>query len=100
MVDSPSLALAFAAGVVSFVSPCCLPLVPGYLATVSGVEPRALGGRFDSRVVTRSLMFVGTFSLLFVLLGLSATAAGSFLFDNKALLTYVAGASIIGMGVL
>jgi cytochrome c-type biogenesis protein len=100
MVGSPSLALAFAAGVVSFVSPCCLPLVPGYLATVSGVEPRALGGRLDPRVVTRSVMFVGTFSLLFVLLGLSATAAGSFLFDNRALLTDIAGASIIGMGVL
>jgi cytochrome c-type biogenesis protein len=40
MVDAPNIALAFAAGFVSFVSPCCLPLVPGYLATVSGVDPR------------------------------------------------------------
>jgi cytochrome c-type biogenesis protein len=100
MVDTPNLLLAFAAGVVSFVSPCCLPLVPGYLATVSGVEPGRLGQRFDRRVLTRSLLFVATFSLLFILLGLGATAAGSFLFDNRPTLTTVAGVAIIAMGLL
>ena len=58
LVGSPSLFLAFAAGFVSFVSPCCLPLVPGYLATVSGVRsdaaPRA---RLDPRVLARSGLF-------------------------------------------
>lgn len=39
MVDAPNIALALAAGLVSFLSPCCLPLVPGYLATVSGMAP-------------------------------------------------------------
>jgi len=100
MVDAPNLALAFAAGLISFVSPCCLPLVPGYLATVSGVEPGALGRRIDPRVVGRSAVFVGTFSLLFILLGLGATAAGSFLFDNQPTLNTVAGVAIVAMGLL
>lgn len=101
MVASPSLLLAFAAGIVSFVSPCCLPLVPGYLATVSGAGPDQLGrSRFDRRVLARSLVFVSTFSLIFILLGLSATAAGSFLFSNKPLLNEISGLAIITMGVL
>jgi cytochrome c-type biogenesis protein len=101
MVDTPNIALAFAAGLVSFVSPCCLPLVPAYLATVSGAEPAGPGGRrVDARLVGRSLLFVGTFSLLFILLGLSATAIGSFLFDNQPTLNKVAGVAIIAMGVL
>lgn len=100
MVDAPYLGLAFAAGLVSFVSPCCLPLVPGYLATVSGTQPTDLGRRVDPRVVGRSAIFVATFSLIFILLGLGATAAGSFLFDNQPLLNKVAGAAIIAMGVL
>jgi cytochrome c-type biogenesis protein len=101
VVESPSLLLAFAAGVVSFVSPCCLPLVPGYLAAVSGAGPAQLGASaIDRRVVGRSLLFVLTFSLIFVLLGLSATAAGSFLFDNKPLLNRIAGIAIIAMGLL
>ena len=100
MVASPSLLLAFAAGIVSFVSPCCLPLVPGYLAAVSGDTPAAGRSRVDRRVLARSLLFVGTFSLIFILLGLSATAAGSFLFSNKPLLNRIAGISIIAMGAL
>jgi len=101
MVETPSLVLAFAAGLVSFVSPCCLPLVPGYLATVSGAQPAQLGRRgIDPRVVGRSAIFVATFSLIFIMLGLGATAAGSFLFDNQPLLNKLAGAGIIAMGLL
>lgn len=101
MIGSPSLLLAFAAGIVSFVSPCCLPLVPGYLATVSGANPIASDRRrVDRRVLARSLLFVATFSTIFILLGLGATAIGSFLFANKPLLNRIAGASIIAMGVL
>jgi len=95
MIDTPSLLLAFAAGLVSFVSPCCLPLVPGYLATVTQTTP----GRADRRVLLRSLAFVGTFSLLFVLLGLSATALGGLLFDSQATLNRVAGGLVIALGV-
>lgn len=100
MVEAPSLALAFAAGLVSFVSPCCLPLVPGYLATVAGAEPSDLGRRVDPRVVGRALIFVATFSLIFILLGLGATAAGAFLFDNQPTLNKFAGVAIIAMGLL
>lgn len=101
MIDSPSLALAFAAGFVSFLSPCCLPLVPGYLATVTGVDPGLLSQRgVDPRVIARSLIFVATFSLLFILLGLSATLLGSFLLRNASTLNTVAGVAIIAMGVL
>jgi cytochrome c-type biogenesis protein len=100
MVEAPSLTLAFFAGLISFVSPCCLPLVPGYLATVSGTTPAELGRRIDPRVIARSALFVATFSVIFIALGLGATAAGSFLFDNQPLLNKVAGAAIIAMGVL
>jgi cytochrome c-type biogenesis protein len=99
-VSSPSILLAFAAGLVSFVSPCCLPLVPGYLATVSGVRPGEGSRRLDPRTLGRSGLFVLTFSLIFVLLGLGATAVGSFLFDNQPLLSKIAGATIIAMGLL
>jgi cytochrome c-type biogenesis protein len=100
MVDTPNIALAFAAGLVSFLSPCCLPLVPGYLATVSGARPGQLGRRVDPRVIGRSLLFVATFSAIFIALGLTATALGDFLFDKQPTLNKVAGVAIIAMGVL
>lgn len=101
MVDSPSLVLAFAAGVVSFVSPCCLPLVPGYLATVCGGQPgEARPSRVNRQVLGRSVLFVATFSAIFVLLGLGATAIGAVLFANKPLLNQIAGGAIIVMGVV
>lgn len=100
MIETPSMVLAFAAGLVSFVSPCCLPLVPGYLATVAGVEPGVARRRFEPAVLARAGVFVGTFSLIFVLLGLGATAIGEFLFDNQPTLNRIAGALIIAMGLL
>jgi cytochrome c-type biogenesis protein len=99
-VDSPSFALAFAAGFVSFVSPCVLPLVPGYLATVAGVRPTTSRARLDAGVVARSLVFVATFSAIFILLGLSATAIGSFLFKHQETLRKVGGIAIAVMGLL
>jgi len=100
MVSAPSLLLAFAAGFVSFVSPCCLPLVPGYLATVSGVAPGEHHRRLDPRVLARSLVFVASFSSVFIVLGLSSTLLGSFLFDNQPLLNTIAGGAIVVMGAL
>ena len=99
MVGTPSLTLAFAAGFVSFVSPCCLPLVPGYLATISGGAPAA-GGRLDPRLVRRSIVFVGTFSAVFIVLGLGATALGAFLSSSRTTLNNVAGTVMIVMGSL
>ncbi len=100
MIDSPSIVLAFVAGLVSFVSPCCLPLVPGYLATVSGIGVQDVGRRVDARVLGRSLIFVGTFSAVFVALGLLATTLGAFLFDSQPVLNMVAGVAIVVMGAL
>jgi cytochrome c-type biogenesis protein len=98
VAESPSIALALAAGFVSFASPCCLPLVPGYLATVCG---RPVGERrLDPAVVGRSLVFVAGFSAVFILLGLSATAIGSFLFANQLTLQKVAGVFIALLGLL
>lgn len=100
MSPTPGLLIAFAAGFISFVSPCCLPLVPGYLAAVTGSDPTRTQRNFDPFVVRRSLIFVGSFSAVFILFGLSATAAGSFLTDNAVVLNKIAGAAIIAMGLI
>src|SRR6202162_5189920 len=92
--------LAIAAGAVSFLSPCVLPLVPGYLSTVVGVSPAELPGAGVRRVLVPSLLFIASFSAIFILLGLSATAIGSALVQNKPTLDRVAAAIIIALGVL
>ena len=101
MIEAPSVVLAFAAGFLSFVSPCCLPLVPGYLAAVTGTTPGRVAGDVDRRrVLLRSLLFVSTFSAIFIVLGLSATLLGRLLFDNQQTLETVAGIVILAMGML
>ena len=91
---------ALAAGVVSFLSPCVLPLVPGYLSAVTGVSASELDDADWRRVLGPSLLFVASFSAIFILLGLGATGIGSFLDENKRLLTKISGALIVAMGVL
>ena len=92
--------LALAAGLVSFLSPCVLPLVPGYLSTVIGVTPADLKeGVGVRRVLVPSLLFISSFSAIFILLGLSATVAGSTLNSHKHALEQVGGILIIVMGV-
>jgi cytochrome c-type biogenesis protein len=91
---------ALAAGVVSFLSPCVLPLVPGYLSAVSGVAPAELERAGWRRVLGPSLLFVASFSAIFVVLGLTATGLGSTLQDHEDLLTKIAGALIVVMGVV
>jgi cytochrome c-type biogenesis protein len=99
---APSIFLAFAAGFVSFVSPCVLPLVPGYLSTVCGLGPTDL--RQESvalrTVLVRSSLFILTFATIFILLGMSATRIGRALFESRTTLEKVAGVTIIAMGVL
>jgi cytochrome c-type biogenesis protein len=91
---------ALAAGVVSFLSPCVLPLVPGYLSAVTGVSANELENASWRRVLGPSLLFVASFSAIFILLGLTATGLGSVLQDHKDLLTKISGALIIAMGLL
>jgi cytochrome c-type biogenesis protein len=99
--SAPSIFLAFAAGFVSFVSPCVLPLVPGYLSTVCGLTPTELQsarGVVLRTVLIRSALFIFTFSFIFIALGMSATGLGNLLFENKTTLEKVAGVAIIALG--
>jgi cytochrome c-type biogenesis protein len=97
-VDTTVLA-AFAVGFVSFVSPCVLPLVPGYLSAVSGVSPKDMSAN-RTRVLAAAVVFCISFTVVFVALGMTATGLGSTLQDHKSTLDKVAGALIIAMGVL
>jgi cytochrome c-type biogenesis protein len=95
----PGLFAALGAGIVSFLSPCVLPLVPGYLSAVSGVSVAELDRASWRSVLAPSLIFVASFSALFILLGLTATGLGQTLHQHKDLLTTVAGILIIALGV-
>ncbi len=93
--------LALAAGLVSFLSPCVLPLVPGYLSTVIGVTPADLeDGVGARRVLVPSLLFIASFSAIFILLGMSATVIGSSLNAHKHALEQAGGVVIILMGLI
>jgi cytochrome c-type biogenesis protein len=91
---------ALAAGLVSFLSPCVLPLVPGYLSAVTGVSPNELDDANWRRVLGPSLVFVASFSTVFILLGLTATGIGSTLQDHQRTLEKVSAILIILMGIL
>jgi cytochrome c-type biogenesis protein len=98
-VDTTVVA-AFAVGFVSFISPCVLPLVPGYLSAVSGVSLGEIqrGGR--ARVLLPAAVFCLSFTVVFVALGMTATGLGTALQDSRDTLDKVAGAIIVALGVL
>jgi len=93
-VTGAEISLAFAAGLVSFATPCVLPLVPGYLSAVSGTAPGASG----RRVVAASVPFIVGFTLVFVALGAAAAAAGDLFDENRRLLLQVAGLVVVVLG--
>jgi cytochrome c-type biogenesis protein len=99
-VDTTVIA-AFAVGFVSFVSPCVLPLVPGYLSAVSGLSLTEIKGRERStwRILLPAIIFCASFTVVFVVLGMTATSLGSVLRDSRGTLDKVAGAVIIALGV-
>jgi cytochrome c-type biogenesis protein len=99
-VDTTVVA-AFAVGFVSFISPCVLPLVPGYLSAVSGVSLADLrsGERRLSRILLPAIVFCLSFTVVFVALGMTATGLGSTLQDSRGTLDKVAGAIIVALGV-
>jgi cytochrome c-type biogenesis protein len=88
--------VAFGAGLISFLSPCVLPLVPGYLSAVAGVAPSEIRAR---RVIGPSLAFVASFSVIFIALGLVARQALHSALTGPTALK-VSGALIIVMGIL
>ena len=94
-------ALALLAGIVAFTSPCCLPLMPGYLSFVSGVASDAEAGAVQvrGRVVSAAVLFVTGFATIFTLMGASASLAGNFILENRIVLTRVAGVFVITMGL-
>lgn len=111
MINDIPIIMAFAAGVVSFLSPCVLPLVPGYISFVSGLSLQSMteikGDKDDALSLNRgtrviifnSLFFIAGFSLIFVLLGASATWIGSFLVTKISIMTKIAGLIIICFGL-
>jgi len=99
-VDTTVIA-AFAVGFVSFISPCVLPLVPGYLSAVSGLSLTEIKERERStwRILLPAIVFCASFTVVFVVLGMTATSLGSVLRDSRGTLDKVAGAVIIALGV-
>jgi cytochrome c-type biogenesis protein len=94
VIPDVSYLAAFGGGLVSFLSPCVLPIVPAYLSLVTGLdvaEVREGGARHAARIVGRTSLFVAGFSAVFIALGSSATAFGQAAFRNRALLTRLSG---------
>ena len=94
-----AFAAAFAAGLVSFASPCVLPLVPGYLSYVSGVGVDELGAR-PRRVAVTTAWFVVGFGAMFVAFGAGTAWFGAALFDHRRTLEIAAGGFIIFAGLV
>jgi cytochrome c-type biogenesis protein len=103
MTHQLSIPIAFVAGVVSFLSPCVLPLVPGYISMLSGATMEELKSGASAALVGRifgnSLAFVVGFSVVFVMLGASATWLGRFLLAQRTIFNVVAGIIVMVFGL-
>lgn len=98
----PTLGLAFIAGLLSFISPCCLPLYPSYISYLTGMT--FLGGGKQSlaqrlKALTHTLFFVIGFSVVFLVLGLSATVLGQIFINHRALIRISGGGIVLLMGL-
>lgn len=102
MPDIAALAIALAAGVLSFLSPCVLPLIPGYLSFMTGLTTAELADERPTlgRVIAPALLFVLGFSLVFVALGATASFLGQFLSAYRSVIEVVAGLAVVAFGVL
>jgi cytochrome c-type biogenesis protein len=103
-MDNVSVFASFFAGLVSFLSPCVLPLVPGYISIVSGssldqLKARAKDASLFRTVLLNSIMFIVGFSITFILLGASATWIGQVLVSRMRLLGQLAGLILIVFGI-
>lgn len=101
MPELASVGIAFLAGVLSFLSPCVLPLIPGYLSFMTGLSSAQLAeGRDRVRVLVPAALFVLGFTLVFVSMGATASVVGRFLLDYRSIVEKVAGIAVIVFGVL
>jgi cytochrome c-type biogenesis protein len=94
-----SFSLAFFAGLISFISPCVLPLIPGYVSFICGTTLNELDSKPKNFILKKSLFFTFGFSLIFISLGATATFIGSFLLQNSQILSSVSGVVIIFFGI-
>ncbi len=95
-----SMVISFVAGLLSFLSPCVLPLVPAYLGYVSGLSVAELkAGKGGGQLLAGIISFVLGFSVVFTLMGLTASAVGVFLAKNKSIIGFLAGILLIIFGV-
>jgi len=101
MADHVTILTAFVAGIISFLSPCVLPLVPGYISMLSGIGVDQLQKeeKPQGRLLAAAGAFILGFSMVFIAFGASASAIGQFLVRNKATMAPVAGAIILLFGL-
>lgn len=102
--ENVSIFVALSAGVISFLSPCILPLIPSYIAFITGISIEELSleeslRQVRKKVIANSLMFILGFSLIFIALGASATFLGKFLFRNIRWFEIIGGALVILFGI-
>ena len=95
---SPGLLLAFAAGVVNTLSPCCLAMTPAFLAHVTGTAAGTAGTGRRQGVLAHTAAYLAGFSSVFILIGLSASLLGYLLIDMRPLLWKAGGALVIALG--
>ena len=94
-----SLSIAFFAGFISFISPCVLPLIPGYVSFICGTTLNELDKKSKNFILKKSIFFSLGFSLVFISLGATATFIGSFLLQNSKILSVGSGIIIIFFGM-
>ena len=97
-----SVFMAFLGGILAFLSPCVLPIIPGYIAYISGLSVSSLSEenkKFDINIFLSSLAFVLGFSIVFTLLGAGSTFIGQLLFEYKVLISQIAGILVILLGI-
>jgi cytochrome c-type biogenesis protein len=94
-----SLSIAFFAGIISFISPCVLPLIPGYVSFICGTTLNELDNKSKNFILKKSIFFSLGFSLVFISLGATATFIGSFLLQNSKILSIGSGVIIIFFGI-
>ena len=92
---STTLPIAFLAGLISFLSPCVLPLIPGYISYISGTSLEKLIKKKNNLVIIRTVFFTLGFSIVFITLGSTASFIGKFFLNNSSILRVLAGIIII-----